>query len=131
MKTRRNQLLARAGLILVIGLAYALFCGYTGLALPCPFYVATGLYCPGCGVSRLCLSLLRLDFAGAWRCNPALLLLAPCLGGVVLKLGVSYVRTGRTRPTKGESAVIWAVAALLLAFGVVRNLPGFEGLRPG
>lgn len=131
MKTRGKKLLTRAGLILGIGLAYALFGSLTGLALPCPFHALTGLWCPGCGVSRMCLALLRQDFAAAWGYNPGLMLLSPPLAGLLLKLGAGYVRTGRTAPTRGESALIWAMAAFLLAFGVLRNLPGLEALAPG
>ena len=48
-----------------------------GRGLYCPFWKFTGLLCPGCGVTRMCLALLRLDLAGAWRANPALLLALP------------------------------------------------------
>lgn len=130
MRTRRNQLLKRAGLIVTIGLAYALFYGLTGLGLPCLFHLITGLWCPGCGVSRMCLALLRLDLSTAWAYNPGLMLAVPPLGGLLAKMGAGYVRTGRTRPTRGESAAIWTVAAFLLVYGVLRNLPGFEALAP-
>lgn len=131
MKTRVQALAARAGLILGIGLAYALFWRLTGLALPCPFHALTGLWCPGCGVSRMCLALLRGDMAAAWDHNPALMLLGPALALLLGKMGAGYVRTGRTQPTRGERAAVWVLAALLLAFGVLRNLPGFQALAPG
>lgn len=131
MKTRAKKLLARAGLILGIGLAYALFCSLTGLALPCPFHTLTGLWCPGCGVSRMCISLLRGEFSTAWGYNPALMALLPVLAAVLTRLGVRYVRTGETRPTRGENVLIWGMAVCLLAFGVLRNLPGFQALAPG
>lgn len=130
MRGRRNKFIKRASLILGIGLAYALFCGITKWYLPCPFHAVTGLYCPGCGVSRMCMSLLRLDLHGAWRANSALLLLAPLLGGLLLKQGWAYVRLGRSRATRGESALTWAMAVLLLGFGILRNLPGFAVLLP-
>lgn len=108
--------------LLVLGLLYALWVGFTGLALPCPFRALTGLLCPGCGVTTLCLSLLRLDLAGAWRANPVLLLLLPVLAALALELAVGYVRTGPRRLRRWEEALCWAMIVLLLAWGVVRNI---------
>lgn len=119
-----------AGLVLALGLGYAAFATATGLMIPCPIRAVTGLYCPGCGVSRMCLALLRLDFYGAWRANPALLLSLPVMGGLGVWRAIVQKRTGNPRPTKGESAVTWALVAALLIFGVARNLPCCEALRP-
>lgn len=35
----------------------------------CPFYMLTGLQCPGCGIQRALHSLLHLDFRAAWHYN--------------------------------------------------------------
>ena len=64
-----------------VGAGYALWVNLTHLSIPCPFHAITGLQCPGCGVTRMCLALLRLDVSGAWKANPVLLLLLPLLGG--------------------------------------------------
>ena len=36
----------------------------------CPVYALTGYPCPGCGLTRAGMCVLRLDFAGAWELNP-------------------------------------------------------------
>lgn len=131
MRTRAVKLLTRAGLIGAVGLAYALFCARTGLALPCPFHALTGLWCPGCGASRMCLALLRGDVSAAWGYNPALMSLLPVLAAVLARMGFRYVRAGEARPARGESVLIWAMALALLVFGALRNLPGFATLSPG
>jgi Protein of unknown function (DUF2752). len=46
------------------------------LKIYCPIRYVTGVPCPGCGMSRALGCLLRLDFIGSLRCNPAL---GPCL----------------------------------------------------
>ncbi|SBV93743.1 conserved membrane hypothetical protein [uncultured Eubacteriales bacterium] len=120
-----------AGLILGIGLAYALFCRFTGLAIPCPIHLVTGLWCPGCGVTRMCLALLRLDFTEAWLANSSLLALSPVLALLGVRLAVRYVRTGVARLTGRENALVWCMIALLLAYGVARNLPSLAFLAPG
>ena len=46
------------------------------LEIYCPIRHVTGIPCPGCGMSRALGCLLRLDFEGSLRSNPALL---PCM----------------------------------------------------
>ena len=121
-KHRLRRLLLQAGLILGIGLAYAVFVRLSGLSIPCPFHAVTGLLCPGCGVTRMCLALLRLDFAAAWRANPVLLLLLPVLAALLLRQAVRYVKTGRSTLSRRESALVWGMAAVLLLWGIARNL---------
>ncbi|MFG6353225.1 MAG: DUF2752 domain-containing protein [Oscillospiraceae bacterium] len=121
-RRRLSRLLGGAGLLLAAGLAYALWVRATGLALPCPFRAVTGLLCPGCGVTRLCLALLRGDWAGAWRANPALLPMLPILAALAVRLSVRYVREGSAVLTRRENALVWVLAALLAAWGILRNL---------
>ena len=121
-KGRLKRLLMRAGLILGIGLAYAVFAGWSGLSIPCPIHALTGLLCPGCGVTRMCMALLRLDFAAAWDANPVLLLLLPVLAAVLARQAARYVKSGRSSLSRGESALVWGMVAVLLLWGVARNL---------
>lgn len=125
-KARRHKLIAWAGLILGIGLAYALFVRLTGLALPCPFHLVTGLLCPGCGVTRMSLALLRLDFAAAWQTNPALLLLLPVLAGLLGQVALRYVKTGQAHLSPGQNILVWTMVLALLLYGIGRNLPALS-----
>ena len=127
-KARRHKLIAWAGLILGIGLAYALFVRLTGLAVPRPFHLVTGLLCPGCGVTRMSLALLRLDFAAAWQANPALLLLLPVLAGLLGQVALRYVKTGQARLSPGQNTLVWAMVLALLLYGIGRNLPALSGV---
>lgn len=121
-KQRFLRLASWAGLILGIGLAYALFVRLTGLAIPCPIRLVTGLLCPGCGVTGMCLALLGLDFPGAWRANPGLLLLLPLLCVLLGQVAWGYVKTGGTRPTKAQNVFIWLMVAYMLGYALLRNL---------
>ena len=121
-KQRLCHLLRDVCLVALLGGVYALICFHFGVGLPCPFYLFTGLQCPGCGVSRLCLSLLRLDFAGAWAANPVILLLLPFGVLLAVRLAVRYVRNGTRRLTKAETVLVYAACVCLLIFGVLRNL---------
>ena len=124
MRARTLRLMRGLGLLLAAGLAYAAFCLVTGWSIPCPFHLLTGWNCPGCGVTRMCLALLRLDLAGAWQANPGLMLLFPFLAVLLLSLAVRYIRTGRGLPSPGEQKLIWCGVAYLLLYGLLRNLWG-------
>ena len=124
MAKRLNKCILISAVTLCVGCAYALFCRLTGLGIPCLFHLATGLNCPGCGVSRMLLSLLRLDFRAAFRYNAALLCLSPVLAAVLGVHVVRYARTGSRKSGPLLEAVEIALAVLLLLWGVVRNLIG-------
>ena len=118
---RRQRLLAVGGVLLGLGLAYAAWVRLTGLAVPCLFRAVTGRLCPGCGVTRMCLALLRWDWATAWNANPVLLLMLPVLAALGVRMAVRYVREGSVIGPKWESALLWAVTALLTVWGAARN----------
>ena len=89
----------------------------------CPFRAITGLYCPGCGTLRAGNRLLhgRVDEAMAF--NPLAVLMVPVL---LYALASSFLLVTRDRPLPRitiPSAWIWSLGAVVLAFGVLRNIP--------
>lgn len=122
MKKRLRKLALGGGTLLGLGVAYTVLIFVVGRGLYCPFWRITGLLCPGCGVTRMCLALLRLDLAGAWQANAALLLALPVLAVLAVRLAVRYVRTGQKLPSRGEERVLWGLLLYFLAWGVLRNL---------
>ena len=109
---------------------YALWVGLTGRGPACPIQAALGLWCPLCGASRMGLALLRLDLPGALRANAVLLalLLPGTIWGAVH--AVRYVRTGDGSVRRWERALLWGAVGVLLAGGVLRNLPAVAFLAP-
>lgn len=113
-------LLAWSGLLL-LGFGYAAVAKAFG-GLPCVFRMATGLKCPGCGVTHMCLALLDGDWTRAFRENGAVLCLLPVLAGLLGHQSVRYVCDGTLRLLPWEERLAWAMAAVLVLFGVARNL---------
>ena len=72
--------------ILAVLLLYAVF--YL-VGIGCPIKYVTGISCGGCGMTRAYLSLLHLDFAGAFHYHPLFFLPPVFLLLVVLKSRIS------------------------------------------
>ena len=122
MRQRLFRLLLLCGAVGAAGLGYALFVRVTGLGVPCIFHTVTGLDCPSCGVTRMCLALLRLDFAAAFRYNAAILVLSPLGIAVAARQAWLYVKTGRVKLSRAEMGIIVFLIVALLVFGVWRNI---------
>lgn len=95
----------------------------------CPLLTTTGLYCPGCGSLRAVHALAHGDVVSALGRNPLTTLAVPLL--VVLWVrwlaGSVHGRADRRLPS---AALVWTVGAVILAFGVARNVPGGAWLAP-
>lgn len=129
-KGRAGSLGKKTALVLAAGLAYYALVRLTDWGIPCLFYLASGKYCPGCGVSRMCVALLRLDFEAAFRANMLIMLLL--LPGLFfgLRRAVIFVKTGETDMDLSEKIAVFAAFLLTVAFWILRNLPQFAFLGP-
>jgi hypothetical protein len=95
--------------------------------LPCPVRALTGLYCTGCGAQRAIHRLLHGDIAAAFRMNALLVALAPLVAlGLLQQVFPGLLP--RWAPERASPRSIWLMFALLVGFGIARNLP-FEPLR--
>ncbi|KWX68601.1 DUF2752 domain-containing protein [Mycobacterium sp. NAZ190054] len=119
----RNRLLLGlgAGVVSVGALAYI---GIgdphspTFLFPPCPFKALTGWNCPACGGLRMTHDLLHGDLAAAFVDNAFVLIGAPLLLAWVL------LRRRQGRPALTTPTYVVVLTAVL-AWTVIRNLPGF------
>ena len=115
---------------LAIGLLYFAFVKLTGWALPCPIRLVTGKYCPGCGVTRMLLAMLRLDFEAAFYANRLLFFLLPLILFYSFIKAVCYIRTGKNRQTRFEQIATILILLLTVAFWILRNTEAFSFLAP-
>jgi hypothetical protein len=122
-ESRRRRLYAALG----SGALLAGALGYVGLVDPhkpdsifpiCPFRLLTGWNCPACGGLRMVHDVLHGDLAAAVTDNVVLLVGIPLLAGWVLLRR----RSGKTLLSPPAAAT---VLIAMLAWTVVRNLPGF------
>ena len=120
---RKKRLLIGVLLFLLAGIGYAGLCFLVGKAVvPCLFHATTGLECPICGMTRMCLALLKLDFENAFKANPAVLILLAPGAVLALQLGKCYLREGIVCFTGRQRRALCAMCTILVLFGVWRNL---------
>ena len=100
---------------------YLVFVLCTGIRIPCLFYELTGLKCPGCGITRMFVSLARLDIAAAFAYNPLIFVTGPFLLTYLACSELKYVSCGSRRMGHWEM-FLWIELILLLVFGVLRNI---------
>lgn len=96
----------------------------------CPFLATTGFYCPGCGALRATHDLLRGDLSGALARNPMTVLAAPYLAVAFVTWILRLSGRPAPRSTSLPPWTIWVLLGVVLAFGVLRNVPGWTWLSP-
>ena len=83
------------------------------------------MYCPGCGALRATYDVLHGNLAGAWALNPLWVMVAPVLVVGWLRW---LARTWRATPPEDAAGprvwLAWACLAVVVGFGVARNIPG-------
>jgi len=118
--------------ILIIGV-YALYClNMTyNIGLICIYNKITGLYCPGCGMTRAIYSLFKLDFYQAFRYNVFSIILFPIL--LIYLFGEIYARVfdKKNYISSKIPSIYWIIIAVaMISYGILRNFEIFGFLAP-
>ena len=115
-------------LLLLILLIYFVFNKITNIGIPCIIHELTGFYCPGCGVTRMFFSIIKLEFYQAFRYNPFVFILF-CLYILFRIISIFYYLKYKKVLAIPEK-VLYIIIALLIVFGILRNIPYFDYLKP-
>ena len=120
-KKRLKSTLIKYGVIFGIALAYLIFVLCTGLGIPCVFHAITKLECPGCGVTRMLISIVKLDFISAFWYNPFLFVTGPFLIAYLIACEVKFIKHGNRNMGKWQ-IFMYVELALALLYGILRNI---------
>ena len=122
MKKRAIKVAVSGVILLVCGLLYGWLCITTGVAIPCVFYKITGYSCPGCGISRMCINILKGNIPEAIKCNPVIFFGMIPFFVIIADGVVRYVKTGERKLRKWQNVVLYILIGVLLVYGVLRNI---------
>lgn len=98
------------------------------LKIECPIHKFIGIYCPGCGITRMFVSLFELNFYQAFRYNPLLFIYLIFLG--VYYLYYLIMRTLGKKPIKLSDKFLYVIIVITVLFGMLRNINLFSWLAP-
>lgn len=121
------------GLIVLGGILFSLDPARSNIFPLCPWYTATGTFCPGCGSQRAMHQLLHGHVFRALGYNAMLVLCLPLIGYELIRpLLQCCTKRPLFNPFRRPGA-IWLLFALIVAFWIARNLPlaTFNLLAPG
>ena len=113
--------------LLILLITYLYLGNKFHIYIDCPINKTIGLYCTGCGITTMLLSILQLDFYQAFRYNPLLFICLPffiffVIEGITSKKEPLYNKI----PTK-----IWImIIVIFIIYGILRNIPFFDFLAP-
>ena len=127
MNKIKNKKIVTCGLLFLILIIYYFVNRAWGIAIPCMFKEITGFYCPGCGVTRMLFSILKLDFYQAFRYNPFVFILLILY--IIFLLIKIIIKITKHKDIVIPEYVYYVLIGLLLIYWIIRNIPSL-GLYP-
>jgi hypothetical protein len=121
---RLRSVVAHYTAIICVGLFYGYVLIPIGISVPCVFRKITGLKCPGCGVTQMCLDILHGNILASWNENRGLFAILPWLIFLQGKYDYLYLKYGDVSYTKKENTAYCILACFTVAWGVFRNIVG-------
>jgi hypothetical protein len=110
-----------AAALAVLGTVYTFPPSQTGFYPRCPFYICTGLWCPGCGGTRAFYELLHLNLRGALHWNALLTVLIPWILMWAVWCCYQAVRYNRFPSLPWPRTIALGLSLASVMFAVARN----------
>lgn len=120
----QNYFVVTFSIFLVYGILYI----FTKRGIPCVIHKITGLYCPGCGITRMFISLFKLNIYQAFRYNPLVFILLIMCALYFLADFLKF-KISKAHIKLPKSIYIILLITVIL-FGILRNIPLFSYLAP-
>lgn len=124
-----RELVHTGSVFLIAGTVYLILVLLTPIRIPCMLKLVTGLSCPGCGISRFFVELAHLRILSALRQNLAVAVLLP-IWGVIGVIEFWFNPRALGKGSRLADVLTWGSVVVLVIFGILRNIPGFEFLLP-
>lgn len=126
-KTKIKKSIKFIGISLPILLLFLYLNKKYSFGIPCPIHKLFKIYCPGCGITRMFISLINLKFYKAFRYNPFVFTLLPFFFIYGIKYYYYWIQDKKYIINKK----IWNTLLILsIIFMILRNIPYFSYLTP-
>lgn len=114
-------------IVLLITLTFLYLNKQFSFFIPCIFHKITGLYCPGCGTTRMVLSILKGNIPKAFSYNPFMFILSPIL---IIYYIIYYINWIQDKKLEINKKIWYIILILAIIFMILRNIPEFNFLAP-
>ena len=94
----------------------------------CPWKKNFNIECAGCGLTRMFISLYKLDIYQAFRYNPLMFCLLVIF--IIYGLYILICKIIHKKYYKIKEREMWIILVLVILFMILRNIPGLEYLKP-
>ena len=98
------------------------------MKIDCPIHYLFHIYCPGCGLTRMIISIFKLDFYQAFRYNPYIFILLVLFILYGIYALITYIIT-KKKPHISIK-LLTGIAISLIVYMILRNIPLFDFLAP-
>lgn len=95
--------------------------------IPCIFHKITHLYCPGCGLTRMILSIFKLNFYQAFRYNPLLFIMMPFI--ITYEI-INYLKWIQDKSFIISKKIWYILLIITIIYTILRNINIFSYLTP-
>ena len=109
-------------LLVLIFIIYFILVFKFNIYIPCLFHKITNLYCPGCGVTRMIVSLLKGNLYQAFRYNMLIFILTPFLMFFIFDYIISRKKQRDALYEKIPNSIWYILIIILVIFGIIRNI---------
>lgn len=90
--------------------------------IPCLFHSVTEIPCPGCGMTRACISISRANFGDAWYYHPfSFLIVGLCIGVAFFPLQTRKIWSNYTQKTRTIVLILGIVFCLSIWIMKIKN----------
>lgn len=123
---KKKLILILLGLIIL--LLYLIIGSKFHIFIECPIYKHFHVYCPGCGLTRMLLSILKLDLYQAFRYNPLVFIMTPFIIFFAVEKMYSEYKNKKSIYKSVPNYIWYVVIVILIVYAVLRNI--FPYLAP-
>lgn len=101
------------------------------ISIPCIIHEITGLFCPGCGITRAIFALLELDIKKAIKYNILIIIIFPFIIIYIINCLYIFINNLKKDPSKIFPKILWYFLLIItIVFGIIRNINYFSWLQP-
>lgn len=128
-KAQIKRLIIVIGLIILAILAVIILVWQSKtIGYVCPTKRYLDIECPGCGGTRMIISLLHGDIYQAFRYNPFIMITMPIMFLITVQQMLLFIIKGTFSSWLDKVLITYAIT--LFMFGVVRNISMLDFLKP-